>query len=246
MQNFDGKEKSMGTEGFGPKIVYTFADNVPLLGGFRVTETLVIMWAITAIIILLALMIPKDLKKVPGKVQLVLEMFVDAIYGFTGSTMGNDKLQFAPYIGTLIIFIAISNISGIFAVRPPTADLNTTLSLALMTFFLVHFNGIRSKGLGTYLKGFFEPFPVLSPINIIGEFATPISLSFRLFGNLIGGMIIVSMLYSALAGITGDGIPFLQLGIPIVFHVYFDLFSGLLQTFIFAMLSMIFISGAME
>ena len=236
----------MGTEGFGPKIIYTFPDTVPLLGGFRITETLTVMWTITAILIVLALLIPKDLKKVPGKLQTVLELFVDAIYSFTASTMGEDKIKFAPYVGTLIIFIFISNIAGIFAVRPPTADLNTTLSLALMTFFLVHFNGIRSKGLGAYLKGFFEPFPLLSPINIIGEFATPISLSFRLFGNLIGGMIIVSMLYSALAGITGDGIPFLQLGIPIVFHIYFDLFSGLLQTFIFAMLSMIFISGAME
>ena len=236
----------MGTEGFGPKIIYTFPDTVPLLGGFRITEILTVMWTITAILIVLALLIPKDLKKVPGKLQTVLELFVDAIYSFTASTMGEDKIKFAPYVGTLIIFIFISNIAGIFAVRPPTADLNTTLSLALMTFFLVHFNGIRSKGLGAYLKGFFEPFPLLSPINIIGEFATPISLSFRLFGNLIGGMIIVSMLYSALAGITGDGIPFLQLGIPIVFHIYFDLFSGLLQTFIFAMLSMIFISGAME
>lgn len=236
----------MGTEGFGPRIVYTVSDNVPLLGGFRLTETLTIMWMISAVIIILALMIPKDFNKIPGKMQTILELIVDSVYKFTASVMGEDKLGFAPYIGTLMIFLAISNTIGIFAIRPPTADLNTTVSFALITFFLVHFNGIRTKGVGTYFKGFFEPFPLLSPINIIGEIATPISLSFRLFGNLIGGMIIVSMLYSALAGITGDGIPFLQLGIPIAFHVYFDLFSGLLQTFIFAMLSMIFISGAME
>lgn len=231
--------------GFGAKIFYTFSEDFPLLGGFRVTETLVVMWAITGILILLSLFIPKNFNKVPGKVQNVLELFVKAIYDFTESTMGADKIGFAPYIGTLIIFLAISNISGMFAVRPPTADLNTTLSLALMTFFLIHSNGIRKKGIISYFKGFFEPFPLLAPINIIGEIATPISLSFRLFGNMVGGMIIVSMVYSALAGITG-GIPIFQLGIPVALHAYFDLFSGLLQTFIFAMLSMIFISGAMD
>ena len=176
----------------------------------------------------------------------MLEVFVDAIYNLTGSTMGEDKISFAPYIGTIILYLAFANLSGLVAVRPPTADLNTTLSLALMTFFLIHFNGLRRKGLKGYLKGFLEPFPMLLPINILGELATPISLSFRLFGNLVGGMIIMSLIYSALAAFSGGGIPFLQLGIPVVLHAYFDLFSGLLQTFIFAMLSMIFISGAMD
>ncbi len=161
--------------------------------------------------------------------------------------MGEDKIRFAPYIGTLMMYLAFANLAGLLAVRPPTADLNTTLALALMTFFLIHFNGLRSKGLLGYLKGFIEPFPMLLPINILGELATPISLSFRLFGNIVGGMIIMSLIYTALGGaLTIGGIGFLQLGIPAVLHVYFDLFSGLLQTFIFAMLSMIFISRAMD
>ena len=136
-----------------------------------------------------------------------------------------------------------------FAIIPPTADLNTTLSLALMTFFLIHYNGIKSNGIGSYLKGYTEPMKLITPINIIGEIATPISLSFRLFGNLVGGMIIMSLIYSGLASVSqglGIGVPILQFGIPVVLHGYFDLFSGLLQTFIFAMLTMIFVSGKMD
>ena len=115
---------------------------------------------------------------------------------------------------------------------------------------MIHFNGIRRKGVLGYLKGFTEPFFLLTPINLIGEIATPISLSFRLFGNIVGGSIIMALVYSALAAFSsallGLDIPILQVGVPAVLHVYFDVFSGLLQTFIFAMLTMVFVSGAMD
>lgn len=236
-------------EGFGAKIVYTFADDFPILGGFRLTETLTTMWILTALIMLVVLFVTRNFEKIPKGIQNGVEIFVDAIYGLTASTMGENKIQFAPYIGTLLIFVAVMNLSGMFAIRPPTADLNTTLSIALMTFFLIHYNGIKAQGIGGYLKGYTEPMALITPINIIGEIATPISLSFRLFGNLVGGMIIMSLIYSALANLSlklGVGIPILQFGIPVVLHGYFDLFSGLLQTFIFSMLTMIFVSGKMD
>lgn len=235
--------------GFGAKIIYTFEESLPIIGGFRLTETLVVMWAISALLIVGSILLTRNFQKVPKGVQNAVEVFVGAIYNLTTSTMGEDKIGFAPYIGTIVLFIACSNLSGLFAVRPPTADLNTTLSLSLMTFFLIHANGIRKKGIGTYLKGYTEPFALLTPINVIGDIATPISLSFRLFGNLVGGLIIMSLVYGALASFStalGLNIPLLQLGIPVVLHGYFDLFSGLLQTFIFTMLTMIFISGAMD
>lgn len=236
-------------EGYGAKIVYTFAEDFPILGGFRLTETLTTMWILTVLIMLVVLFVTRNFEKIPKGIQNGVEIFVDMIYNLTASTMGEDKIRFAPYIGTLLIFIAVMNLSGMFAVRPPTADLNTTLSLALMTFFMIHFYGIKSKGIGGYIKGFTEPMALITPINIIGEIATPISLSFRLFGNLVGGMIIMSLIYSGLANISlslGISIPILQFGIPIVLHGYFDLFSGLLQTFIFAMLTMIFVSGSID
>ena len=236
-------------EGYGAKIVYTFAEDFPILGGFRLTETLTTMWILTVLIMLVVLFVTRNFEKIPKGIQNGVEIFVDMIYNLTASTMGEDKIRFAPYIGTLLIFIAVMNLSGMFAVRPPTADLNTTLSLALMTFFMIHYYGIKSKGIGGYIKGFTEPMALITPINIIGEIATPVSLSFRLFGNLVGGMIIMSLIYSGLANVSlslGISIPILQFGIPIVLHGYFDLFSGLLQTFIFAMLTMIFVSGSID
>lgn len=124
------------------------------------------------------------------------------------------------------------------------------MALAMMTFFMTHFFGCRSKGIFSYFKGFLEPFPLLLPLNIMGELANPISLSFRLFGNIIGGLIIMNLLYGALGGFTemllNISIPFFQVGIPAVLHVYFDLFAGLLQSFIFAMLTMVFVSMSMD
>lgn len=234
----------MGEGGFGAKIVFVLPNGIP------VTETITVTWGIMLILTIASILLTRNLKKMPQRVQVVVEMFVETIYNLTSSTMGEDKVSFAPYIGTLILYLAFANLAGLFGVRPPTADLNTTLALALITFGMIHINGVRRKGLLTYVKGFTEPFFLLMPINLIGEIATPVSLSFRLFGNIVGGMIIMSLLYGALGAATsallGISIPVLQIGVPALLHIYFDLFSGLLQTFIFAMLTMVFVSGAMD
>ena len=139
-----------------------------------------------------------------------------------------------PYMATLFLLILFSNIIGIFGFRTPTSDINVTLGYALMTFFSIHFFGVKAKGLG-YLKGFFEPIFVIAPINIIGELARPVSLSMRLFGNMLGGSVIMALISGAVA-----------LFVPAVASIYFDLFSGILQSFIFTMLSMVFISLAKD
>ncbi len=235
----------MGSQGFGPYVFYRTSF------GLRITETLVVSWIIIIGLIVASYFLTRNLQKIPKGVQNILEMLVGGVYTLVENTMGKDNLSFAPYIGTLMLYLAFSNLAGLTGfLRAPTADLNTTLGLALITFFMCHINGIKSKGIGAYLKGFTEPFFLLTPINVIGEIANPISLSFRLFGNLVGGLIIMSLVYGALAGLTnllfGIGIPVLQLGLPVVLHMYFDVFSGLLQTFIFAMLTMVYVSSAME
>jgi F-type H+-transporting ATPase subunit a len=234
----------LGTEGFGPRQVFEILPKV------WVSETVTVTWFIMAIVILLAYLGSRNLQKVPGKKQLVVETLVSGINGMTKQTMGEKNLNFAPYMGTLIIFIGVSNISGLFGLRPPTADVNTTMALAIMTFIMIHFFAVKSKGPVAHVKGFFEPFALLLPLNILGELATPISLGFRLFGNIVGGLIIMSLLYGALgyasSALVGIGVPFLQIGIPAVLHVYFDLFAGLLQSFIFVMLTMVFVSMNME
>lgn len=220
----------------GPQIYTSFN----LFGiEFPITETIVNTWIIMAVIIILAYLGTRKFKMVPSGVQNVTELVVDGIYNLVRTTMGEKNMKFAPYIGTLAIFLAFANLSGLFTLRPPTADLNTTFALALITFALIHAGGIGTKGLGKYLRGYTQPFFLLLPINLIGELATPISLAFRLFGNVLGGVIIMSLLYGALGWVS-------ILPIPAIFHIYFDLFSGLIQTFIFIMLTMVFVSNARD
>ncbi|RBP37804.1 F0F1 ATP synthase subunit A [Garciella nitratireducens] len=202
--------------------------------GFPITETVTTTWIIMAVIIFIAWLGGRKLEKVPGKFQNIMELVVDGVNSLTKSTMGEDKLSFAPYMGALAFYLAFANLIGLIGLRPPTADLTTTFALSLLTFFMTQYFGLRSKGLG-YIKGFAQPFILLLPINIIGEIANPISLAFRLFGNIVGGLIIMSLVYSVV-----------PLILPVLPHAYFDVFSGLLQTFIFVMLSMVYISGAME
>lgn len=207
------------------------------------TQTIVSTWLIMLGLILVALIIRvkmKKFKEVPEtKLQTMIEMVVDTINNFTISSMGPVGKRFAGYYGPLLIYIAVCNLSGLIGIRPPTADFATTLAFALITFFMIHGFGIKSKGLG-YFKGFLQPVPLLLPLNIIGELATPVSLSFRLFGNILGGSIIMGLVYAMFPKIV------IFLGIPAVLHGYFDIFAGTLQAFIFVMLSMTFVSSAME
>ncbi len=219
------------SEGFGPTHLFD-------LFGIPISETVVSTWIIMAAIMIFVLVFVKNFEKIPKGMQNFIEILVEGINSLVAQTMGEENIKFAPYMGTLLIFIGLSNIAGLFALRPPTADVNTTLALAAMTFFMIHFFGLKKKG-GAYIKGFAEPFALMLPMNIIGELATPISLGFRLFGNVMGGLIIMSLLYQALSF-------FAIIPIPAVLHVYFDLFSGLLQSFIFTMLTMVFVAMAMD
>jgi F-type H+-transporting ATPase subunit a len=240
--------------GFGPRIVWDSGWKVPgleFLGTFQITETVTVTWLIMIGLIVFSILSTKKLEKVPKRLQLVLEILVGAVNNLTAQTMGEDKKSFAPYMGTILLFLAIANLAGLIGLRPPTADVNTTIGLAMITFTMIHVSGVRKKGIGKYLKGFTEPLLPMLPLNIIGELATPISLGFRLFGNIIGGLIIMNLVYSALAALSSmlfgpSMIPIFQAGLPAVLHVYFDLFAGVLQSFIFTMLTMVYVSMAMD
>lgn len=200
-----------------------------------ITQTMLTTWFFMLVLVIFALICRSQLKKYTDKPtggQNVIEMIVEAMDSFTRNNMGDRFAYFGKWFFGIFTFILLSNLSGLLGFRPPTADLATTVAMTLCTFFLIHFMGI-TKGKAGYFKSYLEPIPILLPINIIGELATPISLSFRLFGNILGGMIIMSMVYS---------LPiWLNFGIPAVLHAYFDVFAGVLQTFIFCMLSQLFI-----
>lgn len=207
-----------------------------------ITETHISVIIITISLIIFAIYTNKKIKSFkdePTGFQNFIEWLVETFDNFTYNTMGDKGRPFASYFAVLFIFIFISNISGLFGLRSPTADYSTTFSLAMITFFMVQYFGVKSKGVGGYLKSFTEPIPLMMPLNVIGELANPISLSFRLFGNVLGGTILISLYYQ---------IPYklIRVAIPTAMHFYFDLFSGVLQAFVFTMLSMVFISGSLE
>lgn len=208
-----------------------------------IPETIVNTWIIVILLSLFAVYVNRKIKNAkidekPSGLLNVIELLVEGVQSLVESTMGSDKLKFAPYIGTLALYLLVANLFGLLGFKPPTSDYNVTFSLAIMTFVLTQYYGLKSKGLGGYVKGFFEPMPLLFPLNVIGELANPVSLSFRLFGNILSGVIIMSLIYGALG--------YASVVITPALHAYFDVFAGVIQTFIFVMLTMVFISMAME
>jgi len=215
------------------------------IGDFFITETVIYFWIIAAIMITFAIIATRNLSQKPKGIQLVAEYIVEFVYNFTEGAMGKRNSNFSPYIGTLFIFLILGNSLGLWGPRPVTADVNTTFALAGITFFLVHFNSIRSKGIGGYVKHLSAPYPFMLPINLVGELAFPISLSFRLFGNIAGGMIIMALIFTGLDSVSESlslSIPFLQFMIPLPANLFFDIFEPILQGFVFTMLTMVFIS----
>ena len=177
--------------------------------------------------------------EVPGTFQNIVEFMVEAlsnvVYGVMGKKNGS---KFVNYIGTIFIFILFSNISGLFGLRNPTADYGVTLAMALITFTLIHFWQFKNNSLKDIWVGWCSPLPpwlpIWLPINLIGEIAVPISLSLRLFANVLSGLIMMALVYGLLGWVATIW--------PAALHVYFDLFSGAIQTYVFCMLTMTYIS----
>ncbi len=231
----------------GPEIIFT----LPVLGGIPITETVVNSWIVMAFLVIASIFLTRNLQKIPKGVQVLVEKGVSMLYQLVEDTMGKDKIFFAPYIGTLFLFSLCSNLCGLFGLRPPTADLNTTACWALIMFVCIQFFSVQRHGLKARVKSFFEPVPIMFPMNLMGEFSTPVSMSFRHYGNIFSGVIISTLMGGAFAGLTalvfnGLQIPILGIGIPAVLSVYFDLFTGFIQAYIISMLSMVFIANAMD
>jgi F-type H+-transporting ATPase subunit a len=172
--------------------------------------------------------------EVPTKFATGVEIAISTLVNFVNGTMGKAGKKYINYIGALFVFVFFSNISGLFALRPPTADYGTTLCIALITFVMIQYAAIRYQKWGAF-KSLFEPIFLFFPINVISEFATPVSLSLRLFGNILAGTVMMALYYGMLP-------IFFKFGIPSALHVYFDLFSGAIQAYVFCMLTMTFVA----
>lgn len=201
------------------------------------TTSHVCMLILMVAIMIFALVVRAKIMKadeVPTGFQNVIEFIVETLQGFVNSSMGTHGKKYMNYVGTLFLFVLFSNISGLFGLRPPTADFGTTFSLALITFVMIQYNNLRYNKIGAF-TGLFKPLPFLFPINLIGEIATPISMSLRLFGNVMAGTVMMALFYGLLPLAA-------KFGIPSALHAYFDLFSGAIQAYVFAMLTMVFVS----
>ena len=232
-----------------------------LFGCIPITATLVVSWVIMIILTGLCIWLTRDLKvQNVSKRQAVAEFLVKTAEKFVNNNMGPKFAHYVPFVAALFCLSVFSSLSSLIGCFSPTADLSTTLAWAIVVFIMITATKIRTGGLGGYLLGFTKPIPVLTPFNVISECATPISMAFRHFGNIVSGMVISTLVYAALTlanqalfgllpGLLGDilgSIPFLTVGVPAFLSLYFDWFSSFMQAFIFCMLTTLYIANAAE
>ena len=278
----------------GPIIYFT----LPLFGGIPITQTTVSSFLVMIALCVAGILLGRNLQKRPSRRQVLVEKGVSALYGMVEDTMGKHNAYWTPYIGALFLSSICGSYIGMTGIfRSATADLSSTLTWALMTSFLCWGCSIRANGFVGWLKGFAEPIAVMTPMNIVSEIAQPISMAFRHFGNIAGGGVLTSLLYTALAtgsaavlGLVGQsvavsivllavgvalllggvrkgkllykiigvvfaatgllallgltGVPYLQVGVPGILSLYFDVFSGGVQALVFSLLTMVYVGNA--
>lgn len=202
---------------------------------------------VTLILLVACLILTHGMEKIPRKkTQIIAEKIVVTIDNLVEDTMGKRYMGYSPYIMTVFANSLLGSLIGLVGLRSTTMDFNTTLVWAVATAFFIHFNGIKYSGVKGYLHSFAEPIAILTPINALGIITTPMSMSLRHFGNVLGGSAIMSLIYSALASASSMihiPVPVLQVGVPAILSLYFDLFSGCMQAFIFCMLTMVNIAN---
>lgn len=228
---------------------------------FPISDSIVMMWIIMAIIILLAWIFTRNFKTIPAGKQNIAEILVETVNNLIKGNIGHHWKPFAPYFGTVLLFLIFSNTVGIFnifptgeqlyqwtgigffekiakfEIVPPTKDLNVTLAMAMMSILLVLYSGIRYKGIKGWLGSFLKPSPIMLPFHILDYGTRTLSLSLRLFGNILAGFIVVEMAIMAPV--------YIKPIIPVA-SGFFDLFDAGLQAYIFVFLSSIYISEAVE
>ena len=278
----------------GPKIYCI----LPLFGGIPITQTAVSSFVVMVCLCVAGILLGRNLQKRPSRRQVLVEKGVSMLYGMVEDTMGKHNAYWTPYIGALFLSSICGSYIGMTGIfRSATADLSTTITWALMTSFLCWGCSIRANGFLGWLKGFTEPIVAMTPMNLVSEVAQPLSMAFRHFGNIAGGSVLTSLVYSALATLSAlllslvgksvivslvvlaigilllvnglrakkmarkifgivflatgllallglSGVPYLEVGIPGILSLYFDVFSGGVQALVFSLLTMVYVGNA--
>lgn len=224
------------------------------IGGIPITDTIVTMWLIMAFLIIASLILTRKLSLVPSKSQSYVEATVEFVNNLCKQTIGHHWRGFAPYIGTVLLFLMIGNIIAIFniiphfnnfhyALRPPAKDITVPACFALISILLVIGAQLRYKKPKGFVKSFFEPIPAMFPFKIMDYIVRPLTLCLRLFGNILAAFTIMELTYIATHGVTSWIFPTI---VPSFLSLYFDIFDGLLQAFIFSFLTTLYIGEAIE
>ena len=212
------------------------AFTIPLFGGIDVNQSVVVTWCIMALLVIVALIMTSGMKvRNPGKRQIMVESFVVWIQNLTGDMLGEEAREYVPYISTILIYLGISNVIGIFNISPPTRDLRVTVALALMSIVLIEAAAFKKKGPKKFFKSFGEPMAVVAPMNVLELGIKPLSLCMRLFGNVFAAFVIMELVKMAV-----------PIVLPAALCLYFDLFDGLIQAYVFVFLTSLYIKEAIE
>jgi F-type H+-transporting ATPase subunit a len=208
------------------------------IGGLEipVMESVVVTWIVMAVLILLAIFLTTGLKTQNiSKKQAFAELVYEKLNAIVGATLGEEGKAYTGYLVTILLYIGLSNIIGLFGFKSPTKDVNVTAALALMSIVLVEAAGIYHKGVKKWLHSFVEPVAIVTPFNILDVFTRPLSLCMRLFGNVLGAFIIMELIKMVV-----------PVGVPAIFSLYFDIFDGLIQAYVFVFLTSLYIQDATE
>ena len=209
---------------------------IPVFGGIAVDEGVVVTWIIMAVLAILSIVFVRNLSvEKPGKVQLMLESVIGWAQDFFEGIIGKENRGYIPYLMTVALYLAISNVIGLLGFKPPTKDMNVTIALAVMSMFVIEWSGIHKNGLVHWCKHFAKPVPIVAPIMILEIVIRPLSLCMRLFGNMLGGFVVMELIKQVV-----------PLIVPIPFSFYFDIFDGLLQAYVFVFLTALFMTEEME
>ncbi|MFR6748840.1 MAG: F0F1 ATP synthase subunit A [Roseburia faecis] len=247
----------------GARIFFTLPIDLPVLGQLKISETMIVSWIVMILITGLCIWLTHDLKEENiSKRQAVAELLVEQANKFVIGNMGEKFRYMIPFVAALFATSVVSNLISLVGLRSPTSDLSTEAAWAVVVFIMITAQKIKTSGFGGYLKGRCDSrFRQCSiAADILSELATPVSMACRHFGNILSGVVINGLIYGALAvassallglipGLVGDvlsQIPVLDVGVPAILSVYFDWFSGIMQAFIFCMLTVMYIANAAE
>lgn len=213
-----------------------YMNNAITIGGITIPQGVYISWGIMAFLVLISIWFTHRMDVVPtSKRQVIIETCIGTLYNMLYGILGEHGKRYITYLLTVMIYLGIADIIGLFGITPPTKDLNVTLGLALMSIVLVQIAGIWQKGVGGWLKSFTHPVLVVTPLNILELAIKPLSLCMRLFGNVLGAFIIMELIKIAVPVV-----------VPLACSMYFDIFDGLLQAYVFVFLTSLYIQEAIE